>query len=127
MPQEFVPIAERVIDALLETDPALAASAGDHRFDDRLPDLSADGVAREVAMLRDASAALSQVDYEVLDAAERVDHAVLLSLVERRLFERTEVREYEWNPLVYNPGDLLDGLISRPFAPAEQRLASLAG
>jgi Bacterial protein of unknown function (DUF885) len=127
MPQEFVPIAERSIDALLETDPALAAEAGDHRFDDRLPDLSAAGVAREVAMLRGASAALSQVDDELLEPAARVDHAVLTSVVERLLFERTEVRQHEWNPLVHNPGDLLDGLISRPFAPAEQRLASLAG
>jgi hypothetical protein len=127
MAQEFVPIAERVIDALLETDPALAAFAGDHRFDDRLPDLSTEGVAREVDMLRDASAALSQVDYELLDPADQVDHAVLTSLVERILFERTEVREHEWNPLVHNPGDLLDRLISRPFAPAEHRLVSLAG
>ncbi|MEN3306616.1 MAG: hypothetical protein V7603_2818 [Micromonosporaceae bacterium] len=127
MPEEFVPIAERVIEALLETDPALAGYAGDHRFDDRLPDLSTGAVAGEVAMLREASAALSQVDYELLDPAELVDHAVLTSLVERSLFERTEVREHEWNPLVHNPGDLLDRLISRPFAPAEQRLASLAG
>ncbi len=127
MSQEFVPIAERVIEALLETNPGLAANAGDHRFDDRLPDLSTEAVAREVAMLRDASAALSQVDYELLDQAERVDHAVLSALVERVLFERTEVRAHEWNPLVHNPGVLLDTLISRPFAPAEQRLASLAG
>jgi hypothetical protein len=127
MAQEFVPIAERVIEALLSSDPALAAWAGDHRFDDRLPDLSTGGVAREVAMLRDASGALSQVDYEVLDPAEQVDHAVLTGLVERVLFERTEVREHEWNPLVHNPGDLLDRLVSRPSALADQRLASLTG
>jgi hypothetical protein len=78
-------------------------------------------------MLRDASAALSQVDYEMLEPADRVDHAVLTGVVERTLFERTEVCEHEWNPLVHNPGDLIDRLISRPFAPVEQRLSSLAG
>ena len=126
MSQDFVPLAEHIADALLECAPALAASAGDHRFDDRLPDYSAEGVAADVDMLRDASAALSQVDVDELDAQDQVDHAVLLARVERMLFERTEIREHEWNPLVHNPGTLLHGLISRPFAPAEERLVSIA-
>jgi uncharacterized protein (DUF885 family) len=126
MAQEFVPLAERIVDALLAANPAIAGYAGDHRFDDRLPDLSDDAVARDVAMLRDASAALSQVDSDELGPEDRVDHAVLLALVERILFERTEVREHEWNPLEHNPGPLLYTLIARPFAPVPQRLESLA-
>ncbi len=123
---QFVPMAERIIDELLASDPALAGEAGDHRFDDRLPDLSAEGVAERAAMLRDASAALSGVDTDDLDEAEQVDHEQLLSLVERVLFRLTETREHEWNPLVHNPGDLLHALVAREFAPAEQRLESLA-
>jgi hypothetical protein len=126
MPDQFVPIAERVVEAILEANPAMAAFAGDHRFDDRLPDLSTEAVGRDVAMLRDAAAALSQVDNELLDPQERVDHEVLLAVVDRALFEYTEIREYEWNPLEHNPGALLHGLIARPYAPVEQRLASLA-
>jgi uncharacterized protein (DUF885 family) len=126
MQHDFVPLAEMIVDAILETSPALAGFAGDHRFDDRMPDLSADGVAADVAMLRDADTALSQVDSDELALPERVDHAVLQSLVERALFELTEVREHEWNPLEHNPGGLLHNLISRPYAPAEQRLTALA-
>lgn len=127
MADEFPPIAERIVDALLEANPGTATYAGDHRFDDRLPDLSAAGVARDAAMLRDASDTLAQVDDSALDQAEQVDHAVLTSLVDRALFELTEVREHEWNPLAHNPGELLYALLARDFAPAEQRLASLAG
>src|SRR6266508_2074259 len=127
MAQQFAPLAERIIDAVVAADPGIAAFAGDHRFDDRLPDLSADGVARDVAMLRDAANALSQVDIEALDRQEAVDHSALMSLVDRAYFELTEVRGHEWNPLEHNPGGLLYGLIARPFAPAEQRLQSLAG
>jgi len=123
---EFVPLAERIIDELLAADPGLASRAGDHRFDDRLPDVSAPAVAARVAMLRDASGALSGVDTDDLDLADRVDHEQLLSLVERSLFALTEVREHEWNPLVHNPGELLHALVSRPFAPVEQRLESVA-
>ncbi|MEJ3743861.1 DUF885 domain-containing protein [Actinomycetes bacterium KLBMP 9797] len=124
---EFVPLAERIVEALLESDPALASYAGDHRFDDRLPDLSTDGVAARVAMLHDAGNALAEVDADGLDPQEQVDHAVLSARVERGLFEATEVRGYEWDPLAHNPGPLLYALIARPFAPAEERLASLAG
>jgi uncharacterized protein (DUF885 family) len=124
-PTEFAPLAERIIDGLLASDPSLASSCGDHRYDEDLPDYSGDGVAARVSMLRDASGALSGVDTDDLDAAERVDHEQLLSLTERALFALTEIREFEWNPLVHNPGMLLHALVSRPFAPAAQRLISL--
>lgn len=127
MSWDFAPLAEHIVDAVLESSPELASSAGDHRFDDRLPDLSPDGVFADTAMLRDASHALSQVDVDLLDPAEQVDHAILSSLVDRHIFELTEVRSYQWNPLRHNPGALLHALIARPFAPAAQRLQSITG
>jgi uncharacterized protein (DUF885 family) len=125
MAAEYVELAERVVDELLAADPHLAADAGDHRHDHRLPDLSPDGVVAQVQMLRDAAAELSGVDTDGLSLADRIDHELLLSLVERKLFLLTEVREHEWNPLVHNPGSLLFGLLARPYAPAEQRLEAL--
>ena len=124
---EFVPLAERIVDAMLASDPDLASAAGIHDIDDQLPDLSAGAVAERVAMLRDAADALSEVDPDTLDAQERVDHAILSARVDRSLFAFTEVRAHEWNPLAHNPGGLLYELIARPFAPADVRLHSLAG
>ena len=40
MPAQFVPLAERIVDALLDFSPDIARFAGDHRYDDRLPDFS---------------------------------------------------------------------------------------
>src|SRR6266540_3675530 len=110
---EFVPLAEKIVDAILEADPVAATYAGDHRFDHRLPDLSTEGVAADVSMLRDAAHALSQVDADTLDLADRVDHEILSSIVDREIFERADLREHEWNPLVHNPGALLHALMSR--------------
>jgi hypothetical protein len=124
---EFVEIAERIVDAILVGDPGMASFAGDHRFDDRLPDLSPAAVAEQVTMLRDATDALSGIDPDDFGPQDQVDHAILSAQVERGLFELTDVREHEWNPLVHNPGPLLHTLLSRPFAPAEERLTNLAG
>jgi hypothetical protein len=125
--QDFVDTAERIVDALLESDPRLASYVGDHRFDDRLPDLSPGAVAERVTMLKEAADALAGIDPDAFDAEEQVDHAILSARVERALFELTDVREHEWNPLPHNPGGLLHALIARPFAPLDERLTSLGG
>jgi hypothetical protein len=124
---EFVPLAERIVDAVLESDPGLASYAGDHRFDAVLPDRSPEAVADRVAMLRDAADALSGVDPDDVGPQDQVDHAILSAMVERDLFELTDVREHEWNPLTHNPGPLLHMLMARSFAPLDERLTSLAG
>ncbi|GIE95962.1 DUF885 domain-containing protein [Paractinoplanes rishiriensis] len=124
---EFVPLAEHIVDALLASDPGLATTAGDHRYDDRLPDLSPGALAEQVSMLRDATDALSGIDPEAFGPEDQVDHAILSAVVERGLFELTDVREHEWNPLRHNPGPLLHALLARQFAPAEERLTSLGG
>jgi Bacterial protein of unknown function (DUF885) len=124
---DFVPLAERIVDALLDSDPELAAGAGDHRYDDRLPDLSPGAVSARTAMLRDAADALAGVDADEMAEEGQADHAILAAQVERALFELTDVREHEWNPMAHNPGPLLHALLSRPFAPAEVRLTSLGG
>lgn len=127
MPQQFLSSAERIVDAMLGENPALAQTAGDHTYDDCLPDWSPAAVADHVRILRAAADALSQVDTDALPPAEAVDCTVLLARVERTLFELTEVREHEWNPLYHNPGSLLHHLIERPFAPVAERLEPLAG
>jgi hypothetical protein len=126
MPQEFVSLAENIVEALLESSPATASFAGDHRFDTELPDYSPDGVMAKAAMLREASDALSQVDAGALEVSEQVDHAILTSLVDRSQFGLSEIREHEWNPMLHNPGSLLHALMARPFAPLADRLESLA-
>jgi len=120
---DFPTLAERIVTAML--DPMTAHYAGAHVADDDLMDFSASAVEARAAMLRDASHALSEVDSEELEAEEQVDHAMLSAAVDARLFELTETAEYRWNPLLHNPGPLLDVLISREFAPPEQRLAHL--
>ncbi|MGH3714144.1 MAG: DUF885 domain-containing protein [Micromonosporaceae bacterium] len=118
----FVPLAERIIDALLDTDPVLARWSGDHRGDGVLPDYSHDAVSARIAMLKDASHALVQLDDEGLTPQEAVDHTLLTRLVDRYLFEYDTLRSYRWNPLAHNPGPLLYALLARQFAPAAERL-----
>ncbi len=125
MSDSFVSRAERIVDALLESDPSLAMWSGDHRGDGRLPDFSADAVASRASMLREASHVLTEVDEDDLGTDDAVDLELLTTKVSGALFDVTELREHEWNPLVYNPGMLLNTLLTRPSAPVEDRLSAL--
>src|SRR5690606_36983382 len=92
----------------------------------RLPDYSAAAVADRRAMLTEASHALMEIDAEDLPDAEAVDLDILSNQVAARLFALTETRDHEWNPLVYNPGMLLNTLLLRAGAPAARRLEHVA-
>lgn len=127
MTREFRTTAEAVVDDLLAGDPVTAFYAGDHRTDDELPDYSADAVADRVRRLREDADALVEIDPDDLGPEDAVDVQLLASAVDERLFALTELREHEWNPLVHNPGALLDGLLTREFAPPAERLEALVG
>src|SRR3954470_2724065 len=107
----FALLADRIVETVLDADPASCYVVGDHRLDDRLVDHSPDGTARETAMLRAALSELRAAEPDGVD--EQVDHAILSATIEHWLFELTELRAHEWNPLLHNPGVLIAGLVER--------------
>lgn len=124
---DFRALAERIVDDLLEADPVSATWLGDHRFDGRLPDLSGDGVASQLRLIDDHITALDAVDDVELDMTDLVDLEILRSRLLRNRFDLADIRRQEWDPMVWNPGTSLHLLLSREFAPAADRAASLRG
>ncbi len=124
---QFRQLAEDYLDDLARRHPDFATELGDHRFDDRLPDLGRAALDDERRALDAFAARLAGVDLAALDPELRVDAAVLGSDAARRLFELEELREHSWNPLVANPGQAIYALLARDYAPLPDRLRSLAG
>ncbi|KYF53762.1 hypothetical protein BE08_10340, partial [Sorangium cellulosum] len=64
-----------------------------------------------------------------LGLQSRVDAAMIENQLRSALFAIDELREATWNPMVYTGliGDGLDPLITRSFAPIEERMRSLGG
>ena len=120
-------LAAQCVDALLELDPVGATALGDHRHDDRLPDLSESGVVRARHVVGDALLALDQVDDTVLDLDAQVDLEILRNRLAGEALALDTLREHTWNPLLANPGTALYLLLARDFAPLPDRLRSLRG
>jgi hypothetical protein len=124
--QEFERIARAALDDALERHPEEATYLGDHRYDDRLSQAGAG--AREDER-RAASGFLEQLgalDMDRLSPTNAIDADLLADSLRHRLFELERLRPHEWDPLVGNPADAIYPLLARAFAPAEDRLRSVA-
>jgi uncharacterized protein (DUF885 family) len=124
---EFAGLAREYLDDRAERHPDAATGLGDHRFDARLPDPSAQALAAERRALDGWAARLAALDRGALSAERRVDAAMMADSVARRVFEIDELREHAWNPLLANPGKAIYQLLARDFAPLPDRLGSVAG
>lgn len=124
--EEFRALAETIVESSLRRDPVGATWLGDHRFDGELPDRSALADARAVEDIDDQLTSLDAIDDVELDVDDLVDLEILRSRLMRARFEYDQLRSPEWNPLEWNPGTSLHLLVSREFAPSDERAASAA-
>ncbi len=114
---------------LLERSPTRATAAGEHRFDDRWPDLSVEGELKDRAFIEATRAQLASMPREALSEQNRVDRDLIDNILHEWLFSLDELREPTWDPVGYTTliGDGLDPLITREFAPIDERMKSLQG
>src|SRR5947199_1390361 len=123
----FQKIAHDYIERELETNPEEATELGDHRFDGRLTDYSPEARAKELATQKEFREKLSAVDGSQVIGANSVDFRILKENIDYKIFQAEELKEPDWNPLVYNQSlaNSLYLLVARDFAPPEKRIPNL--
>lgn len=106
--------------------PVNATFTGVHAFDDRLPDWSPEGLDIWASEMDACRAALAGPTAGCLPA-ERVDVALADAFLEIQVAEVVGGHFYRRNPALFTGEALFSilGLVTRPFAPATQRLAAV--
>src|ERR1700736_365869 len=125
---EFEKIAKDYTENYLSSHPEFATELGDHRFDGVLTDYSPETRARVLANAKQVREALKKFDdYKQLTGANQVDVRILRDNVDSEIFRLEELREGEWNPLVYNQSlaNSLYLLVARDFDSADKRIRNL--
>ncbi|HEX4384185.1 MAG TPA: DUF885 domain-containing protein [Myxococcales bacterium] len=123
----FEALAGRYIDELVEHNPESATRLGEHKNDARLNDRSRAARMEQLSRARATLAELETIPVARLSAEDSIDARILHNQLEGTIYQLDTLRDWEWNPLGYNVGGALDGLISRDFAPAAVRLQSAIG
>lgn len=128
-------LQQRYLDGLFAAKPHLAMFMGDHRFDGKHADLSAEAFAARRQELAAERAALEAIPRDALTVDERVDADILRDGIDLELLYLDEIREWEWNPRVndsfpyYDAREMiaerLSMLMHGDFAPLPARVASL--
>jgi uncharacterized protein (DUF885 family) len=125
--QKFISLAENFLEQFLQNNPEWATSLGDHRFDDRLGDYSWAGIQKDREFALAYLDSLSQIDAKGLSPVNQTDYEIMKANLHSWIFRVDTLREYQWNPMNYNPGYGVYSLIARDFAPVEERLKSMKG
>ena len=112
---------------ILQANPEHATELGDHRFDGELTDYSAEARAKDLATQKEFRDKLNAIDGTQLTGANNIDFRILKENIDYEIFRAEELKEPEWNPLVYmqSLANSLYLLVARDFAPAEKRIPSL--
>src|SRR4029450_7979388 len=123
----FQKIAHDYIEEYLRANPEDATELGDHRFDSQLTDYSPGARAKELATLKEVRDKLGAIDGSQLTGANNIDFRILKENIDYQIFRAEELKEPEWNPLVYmqSLANSLYLLVARDFAPPEQRIPNL--
>ncbi len=123
----FQKIAHDYVEQYLRTRPEQATDLGDHRFDGDLTNYSSEVRAKDLATQKEFRDKLNAIDGTQLTAANNVDLRILKENIDYEIFRAEDLKEPEWNPLVYmqSLANSLYLLVARDFAPAEKRIPNL--
>src|SRR6185369_8167777 len=96
---------------------------GTHLHDDHLEDLSRPAIDAHVRALSGFGRRLHQIDATTLPPTEAIEHPIVASNIEARMFEFEEVRTWERNPQLYADviGASLAGQALFAYAPEAER------
>lgn len=98
---EFYRIADAHLFDSFRTCPTTSTVAGFHAFDDRLDDLSPEGIGRLLDLARDTRDRLMAIDPGRLSLSARIDYHLVANDIEATLFNLTEIRPFETDPRAY--------------------------
>jgi uncharacterized protein (DUF885 family) len=123
----FQKVAHDYVEQYLRANPEQATELGDHRFDGELTDYSSEARAKDLATQKQFRDKLNAIDGSQLTGANNIDFRILKENIDYEIFRAEELKEPEWNPLVYmqSLANSLYLLVARDFAPAEKRIPNL--
>ena len=117
--------AQQFLNALWKLEPESAIAVGKFDGAAAMSIPSAATRARELAFADEWLDKFGKINPSQLSPKQRTDLAVLINKVKADRFALTTLKEWEWNPALYNIAEPLDLILSTEYASRPQRLRTL--
>ncbi|KRG77361.1 hypothetical protein ABB30_07630 [Stenotrophomonas ginsengisoli] len=123
---QFAALADKTLQQWMALSPVAATQIGEHRYDNRIDDVSAAGIKAGAEQTQALLDALNAIDAASLSRENQVDAAILRNQLEGDLFRVNTLADWQWDPQFYSglAGSAIYGLMAREFAPLPDRLRS---
>lgn len=107
--------------------PSTGTAAGFHEFDAKLEDYSAAAFHKRIATLHASAARLVKLRESKLSESDAIDAELIGGSIDSELLDLEVLQLWRQNPMGYAalPGEAIDGLMKRNFAPPKDRLRSV--
>lgn len=126
-PTRFGQFADEYFDSTYSFLPSTATPQGFHQYDAKLEDMSAPSIQRRIATLTAQLARLDSIRGQPMTADDSIDAVTVDGAIRSELQDEQTLENWRKNPMTYVgiPGDAVDVLMKRTFAPPPERLRSL--
>jgi len=126
-PPSFSAFVDEYYDAAFAWSPSGGTASGFHQYDKQIEDRSAAAYAKRILTLENQrlkAAAFTSTDLSPQDAA---DLQILRNSIEAELLDVKTLETWKRNPIDYvaGPGNAVDLIMKREFAPAKERLGDV--
>jgi len=124
---DFDKLVESYFDDYFHYNPTQGTAAGFHQYDAQFEDLSLAAIAAQIRSLRRFLAEFERFPAAGLAPEQAADRELVMASIQAQLLELETIRSWEKNPDGYSSGITNSGFVimSRSFAPPEERLKSL--
>ncbi len=123
----FSPFVEDFFRAGFEFRPFSGTAAGFHEYDAKFEDYSAEAYQKRIASLHEFAARLAKLRESKLGESDAIDAELIDGAIQSELLDLETMQTWKQNPMGYValPGEAIDGLMKRNFAPPKERLRSV--
>jgi uncharacterized protein (DUF885 family) len=125
--RKFKALVDEFLDAYFKANPVSATYIGEHKYDSLLDDFSPEAIQSEQRQLRLFLEKMATIDTTKLNDTNRVDFKILDNETHSQLLQSEELKPWEKSPVMYNyvVGGSINSLITRDFAPWDERLKNV--
>jgi len=127
--QGFARLVDDYFEAKFAFEPSTATASGLHHRDAQLEDRSAARIAARITELKQFVRQFEALDRQKLALDEAIDAEVLENQARAELLDLETLQVWQKNPMGYAglPGNAIDVIMKRNFAPPAERLRSMVG